>query len=537
MRNIVHIDCTLRDGGYYNNWDFSEDLINQYLKVMKFLNIDFCEIGYRFSKNNGFKGSCAFTSEDFLMSLDIPNDLNIAIMIDAKELQTENNFSKETLLRLVPVPAIQSKVALIRLACPIDLLGIVHPAFKILKDLGYKTALNITHISEKKDSDLLNLKRYISKEYVDVLYFADTVGSLIPDIMRETINKIRKSWSGELGFHAHNNKGLALINTLKSIEEDVSWVDSTVTGIGRGPGNTKTEELFIELNKEIDYLPNLVPLVKLINDRFLPLQKKYQWGSNIFYYLAGEYSIHPSYIQSMIQDNRYDENDILASLNNLKKSDGKISKYRGLDDTKKFYLGDPTGSWSPRKVFKNKDIFIIGTGSLVRRHEKAIINFIKKYKPITLAINTQTLSDNNLIDYRVACHPTRLLADKAMHLKLSQPLIIPLSNLPKQFFDEFKNKKILDFGIGVSSGYFDFHENYCLVPNSLVLSYALSICVSGKANKIYLAGFDGYQNSDSRNEEINELLIKFKTYSPESNLIAITPTKYKNIVSKSIYGI
>ena len=115
--------------------------------------------------------------------------------------------------------------------------------------------------------------------------------------MTETINKIRKNWSGELGFHAHNNKGLALINTLKSIESDVSWVDSTITGIGRGPGNTKTEELFIELNKEIDYLPNLVPLVKLINDRFLPLQKNIN-GIKYFYYLAGEYSIHPSYIHN-----------------------------------------------------------------------------------------------------------------------------------------------------------------------------------------------------------------------------------------------
>ena len=63
-------------------------------------------------------------------------------------------------------------------------------------------------------------------------------------------------------------------------------------------------------------------------------------------------------------------------------------------------MGHPTGSWSPKKVFANKDIFIIGTGDLVKRHEKAIINFIKKYNPITLAINTQTLSDNSLIDYR-----------------------------------------------------------------------------------------------------------------------------------------
>ena len=60
MDKIKHLDCSLRDGGYYNNWDFDNDLINQYLQVLESINIDFCEIGFRFYKNDGFKGSCAF---------------------------------------------------------------------------------------------------------------------------------------------------------------------------------------------------------------------------------------------------------------------------------------------------------------------------------------------------------------------------------------------------------------------------------------------------------------------------------------------
>ena len=86
MDKINHLDCSLRDGGYYNNWDFDNDLINQYLQVLESINIDFCEIGFRFYKNNGFKGSCAFTTEEFLESLTIPKNIRIAIMINAKEL-------------------------------------------------------------------------------------------------------------------------------------------------------------------------------------------------------------------------------------------------------------------------------------------------------------------------------------------------------------------------------------------------------------------------------------------------------------------
>ena len=56
MHKIKHLDCTLRDGGYYNNWDFKDSLINKYLKVIDSLNIDYCEIGFRFLKNSGFRG-------------------------------------------------------------------------------------------------------------------------------------------------------------------------------------------------------------------------------------------------------------------------------------------------------------------------------------------------------------------------------------------------------------------------------------------------------------------------------------------------
>ena len=76
MSNLIHLDCSLRDGGYYNNWDFDESLINDYLQVLSSIGVDYCEIGFRFLKNAGFKGACAFTTEEFLNSLEIKKSKN-----------------------------------------------------------------------------------------------------------------------------------------------------------------------------------------------------------------------------------------------------------------------------------------------------------------------------------------------------------------------------------------------------------------------------------------------------------------------------
>ena len=52
-----------------------------------------------------------------------------------------------------------------------------------------------------------------------------------------------------LGIHAHDNMCLGLVNTLRAHAKGVTWLDATVTGMGRGAGNTRTEDLVIELEE------------------------------------------------------------------------------------------------------------------------------------------------------------------------------------------------------------------------------------------------------------------------------------------------
>ena len=74
-KNIKLLDCTLRDGGYYNNWDFTPEIVNKYLDAMSSIKIDFVEIGFRSLRNDNFKGGYAFSTDNFLKNMSIPVNL------------------------------------------------------------------------------------------------------------------------------------------------------------------------------------------------------------------------------------------------------------------------------------------------------------------------------------------------------------------------------------------------------------------------------------------------------------------------------
>ena len=71
MSSQVLLDCTLRDGGYYNSWDFNDSLIHDYLLAMKAVRVDVVELGFRSTDKKGFKGACAYSTDAFIRTLDV----------------------------------------------------------------------------------------------------------------------------------------------------------------------------------------------------------------------------------------------------------------------------------------------------------------------------------------------------------------------------------------------------------------------------------------------------------------------------------
>ena len=532
----MFLDCTLRDGGYYNNWDFSFDLINDYLNAVNAVGVDVVELGFRSLKNSGFKGACAYTTDAFLKSLSIPKGLMVGVMVNASEL-VDGEHLEVILQKLFPVEAIQSTVKLVRIAAHIHEFSKALSAIDWLKQRGYKVGINLMQIADRTEEEIINIATKASVYPLDVLYFADSMGSMTPEETAKVVSWLRKRMLGELGIHTHDNMGMALQNTLNAIEQGVKWVDSTIAGMGRGPGNARTEELAIEIAAQRSKKINLIPLMTLLRKHFKPMQQQYGWGTNPYYYLAGKYGIHPSFIQEMLNDTRYNDEDIIAVIDHLHIEGGKKFALNTLDGARNFYQCDAIGNWQPAEMMSGRVVLLLGTGPGVANHRQALEQYIRINKPLVVALNTQSEIAEELIDLRIACHPVRLLADCEAHTRLSQPLITPYSMLPADIRSGFKTKQLLDFGIKVEENCFAFHETYCTTPNTLVVAYALAVFTSGKASRILMAGFDGYSADDPRRVEVDAIFDAFvKSENEIPELAAITPTKYK-IPSYSIYAL
>ena len=144
--------------------------------------------------------------------------------------------------------------------------------------------------------------------------------------------------------------------------------------------------------------------------------------------------------------------------------------------------------------------------------------------------------NNSLINLRVICHPLRILSDIFFHNKSRKDLALPVSMIPKKLYKSFntKDKKIFDYGLSIQSkNSITINKNYCILPKPLAIGYAIAIAIAGKANSVFLAGFDGYKVDDPHNDETNQILEILKKICRKNFLVSLTPTKY-NIKFKSV---
>ena len=235
-----------------------------------------------------------------------------------------------------------------------------------------------------------------------------------------------------------------------------------------------------------------------IESDFKKLQTKYQWGTNPFYFLAGMHGIHPTFIQGMLNDIRFKNEDILNTINHLKTIGGQKFNKNLLDTDKKMYHGKSNGKWKPSKIIKKKEVLILGTGPGIFKYKKSIENYVIKNKPFVIGLNTQRSIDEKLINVRATCSAFRLLTDRKKFKQIKKPIVLPLKRLSKDVKNYLSQNKLYDFGLEVIPKKFKFGNTSAVVPNSLVVSYALAIASSGKAARILLAGFDGYPSEDPR---------------------------------------
>ena len=286
------LDCTFRDGGYYTNWDFEHNLIQQYVSAINSSGISHVEVGFRNFPDKQYRGAFYYSHDDYIQSLGFSSRISLYVMVDA------SNFSNASNIKLGVEKLFQksdkSPITGVRVAARLEELDVSIQIIDIIRDLGYQTCLNIMQIATVSTEEIQNVINKLKTRPLEALYFADSLGEMDPIDTKRVTREISQKWRGEIGIHAHNNRGLALANSLAAVESGVTWVDATMSGMGRGAGNTEIEGLFLEIPNLIE---NPKPIFSLVLSKFEPMQKEFGWGASFLYALAAKNAVHPTYMQ------------------------------------------------------------------------------------------------------------------------------------------------------------------------------------------------------------------------------------------------
>lgn len=534
----THLDCTLRDGGYYTNWDFDHSLVQSYLSSLSNLSIKVCELGYRSLPRLHFSGPLAYTTDSYLQTLNIPPSLDVAVMINAADFNCSPSHIPQLVSQIFS-PASESKVTIVRIATHIDYPPTLPALIHCVSSLGYRICLNLMQVSEIETPSLIKFLlefSNLSNHPIEVLYLADSLGALTPSTLSSLSETVSQYWNRDLGIHLHDNQSNATFLTSLALTKGFTWYDSTVLGMGRGPGNAKTELLVLDSLCSETCGSDILSLTLLTNNYFQPLRETYRWGTNPFYYLSSLYRIHPTFIQEMLSDQRYSESDILFAIDYLKSTDSSRYNTSTLLASKNFYVTTSSGSWDPSSELDVSEVLIVGSGQSSKTHSTAIESYIREHHPIVIALNTTKHIDNSLVTYRAACHPLRITLDHGFYHSLPNPLIAPLSSLDPSIQQSLRHLDIRDYAMSVQPDTFEFNQQYCIVPSPLVISYVLSLCASIRAPRVLLSGIDGYQLGDPRNAELETTFLLFQSHPDSVPLLSITPTIYK-VPTTSIYAL
>ena len=112
------------------------------------------------------------------------------------------------------------------------------------------TAVGFLMMSHMVEPDvLLSQARIMEDAGAEVVYVVDSAGALVPDGAAERVRALREGLSCDVGFHAHNNLGCAIGNSLAAVDAGATWLDGSLCGLGAGAGNAQLEALAAALER------------------------------------------------------------------------------------------------------------------------------------------------------------------------------------------------------------------------------------------------------------------------------------------------
>nr|WP_239005216.1 4-hydroxy-2-oxovalerate aldolase [Legionella sp. MW5194] len=233
MNQLKLLDVSLRDGGHRTNFHFSSDDLKAILTPLDHSGIEYIEVGYRNGSLHPIPdiGEAGLCPKSYLqLCRNCIQHADMAVMVHPENVARDDFIEMKALgVKLIRICVIRGGI---KAACK---------TLDLIREIGLRVSVNFIHTSQYSESDLDEVVAEAATRHPDMIYFADSNGSLMPSRVSRIYERYIPRYPVAFGYHAHDNLGLAQANTLAAIDAGVEYVDASLAGMGKGIGNLKTE--------------------------------------------------------------------------------------------------------------------------------------------------------------------------------------------------------------------------------------------------------------------------------------------------------
>lgn len=485
---IKLLDCTLRDGGYLNDWEFGNSNIVNIFERLVSAGIDIIETGFLDARRTFDENRTIFPDTDCVDAiygkLDKGNSMIVG-MIDYGTCPIEN---------LKPADE-----------CYLDGIRVIFKKHKMheaiefcsrVKAKGYKVFAQAVSITSYNDEELSELIGLVNDLEPYAFSLVDTYGLLHKGMLRHYFDQAcaNLKQSIGIGYHAHNNFQLAYANCIELLDDPpkdrMLIVDGTLYGMGKSAGNTPIELLVMHMNSQHGTSYHNSQILEAIEVTILDMKRAVGWGYSFKFFLAASHDCHPNYVNYLMDMGKLSVksiNEILGSLEGEKKLlfDREYIKELYFEYQKQ-HCADSDSVSSLLAQLKDKDILIMGPGKHIYSQRDRVEAYLANRQCITVSINF--IPEDYDIDYVFMSNAKR-------YVQLCSAL-----NEQKE-----KSKLIATSNITRTLGEFDYTLNYsdlldeeALMPDNPLIML-LRVLKKAGARSVGLAGFDGYRETSVSN--------------------------------------
>lgn len=232
---ITITDSSLRDGNHSVKHTISLDSIARYCKFADKAHVPIVEVGH----GNGLSAS------SILIGRAAHSDVEM-LTVARENLQT-SKLGVHVIPGLATVDdirvAMDIGVDVFRVATHCTEATLSKSHIEFVKSNG-KSVYGVLMMSALIDTPTLLLQSKIMEEYgADAIIIMDSTGTYLPNDVAERMLLLSGNLSIPVGFHAHNNLGCAIPNSLIALQNGATFIDACIRGFGAGAGNAQLEIL------------------------------------------------------------------------------------------------------------------------------------------------------------------------------------------------------------------------------------------------------------------------------------------------------